>query len=152
MIKYFPVFINIENMECLVIGGGKIAEKKIKTLSAYKAKITVISPEVTKAIDQMAKENKIKLIVRKYRRPDINKARIIIAATKDKKLNTQICHEAKKIGVLVSSVNKESSDFIMPAIIRKGNLQIAVSTGGLSPSLSKKIKQKISQEIKGVRI
>lgn len=146
MIKYFPVFINIENMKCLVIGGGKIAERKIKALSAYKAKITIISPKVTKAIGQMAKENKITLINRKYRRPDVNKARIIIAATGDKKLNTQISNEAKKIGALINSANNDGCNFIMPAVIKKGNLQIAVSTGGGYPFLSKKIKQKISGE------
>ncbi|MBI5206196.1 MAG: bifunctional precorrin-2 dehydrogenase/sirohydrochlorin ferrochelatase [Candidatus Firestonebacteria bacterium] len=146
MVKYYPVFINLEKIKCLVIGGGKVAERKIKTLLTHGAEIKVISPCVTEAIEKIAKQNKVKLAKRAYRKSDIKSVQLVIIATEDASLNSKIADEARKANILVNTVSSVNSNFIMPAIVSKGALKIAVSTSGASPALVKKIKNKLKKE------
>ncbi len=145
MVKYYPVFINLKKFKCLVIGGGKVAERKIATLLKYDADITIISPIITPTIKKIYKQKKIKLKLRKYRTADLKSFNFIITATDDNKLNMQIANIAGKMDILVNTAGNTNSSFIMPAAFNKGLIKIAVSTSGLNPCLAKIIKEEIEK-------
>lgn len=145
MSKFFPIFIDIKGKKCVVIGGGAVAERKIKTLLKYGAYITVISPNITDNIKKLVEKDKIEYIRKNYSKSDIKNAFLVIAATSDSRINTQILKDAK---FLVNSVEKKETvrktnniEFIVPAIFEKGNLKIAVSTE--YPALSRIIKEEL---------
>ncbi len=144
MTKFCPVLINIENQKCVVVGGGSVAERKIKTLLKYGANITVISPEITDNIKKLIEKGKIKHFRRRYRKGDIKGAVLVVAATSDSRINAQILKEAR---FLINSADGENTTegikYIVPAIFEKGDLTIAVSTG--FPSLSRILRNEISK-------
>ncbi|MBI5207749.1 MAG: bifunctional precorrin-2 dehydrogenase/sirohydrochlorin ferrochelatase [Candidatus Firestonebacteria bacterium] len=147
MIKYFPIFINSDNIRCLVVGGGKIAERKIMTLLAYGVKIIVVSPIVTNSIKKNSLKNKIELKERKFRRTDLKNIKVLILATSDIKLNEKISKEAEKYNILVNAITDgEKGNFIFPSVVDRGALKIAVSTSGLCPALSLKIRERLDKQ------
>lgn len=146
MSEFLPIFINIKGKKCVVIGGGAVAERKIKTLLKYGAQITVISPDITDYIQKKVSTGKIKYIKRKYIKKDVEDAILVVAATSDKQTNIKI---AKDSSFLINSVetsklrNISGIVYTVPAIVRKGDLTIAVSTD--FPALSRVIKNEISK-------
>lgn len=139
--KYYPIAVNLSGREVLVVGGGKVAERKIDTLLESKAKIKVVSPEFTENIERLAKLRKIVLIRRKYKLFDIKGAQLIITATNDKKVNKEISRLANKKNILVNVVDNSSlSNFISPAIFHKGKAIITVYSDGKDPVLSRDLK------------
>lgn len=144
MTGFFPVFINIKNQKCVVVGGGRVAERKIKTLLKYGAKITVISPEITENIKKLVERGKIKYFKRHYRKGDIKEAVLVVPATSDSKLNAQISEEAEFLINTVERKNKvKGIKYIVPAIFKKRELTIAVSTG--FPALSRILRDEIAK-------
>lgn len=143
---FYPLFLNIKDKKCVIVGGGEVSYRKIKGILNCGAKIIVISPEFNKKILRIAKDKPIKLIKRRYRKTDINGASIVIAATGNKELNKRISEDSKKVGALVNVVDDiRRSDFISPSFFRRGNLTIAISTGGKSPIIAKKIRERIEE-------
>jgi siroheme synthase-like protein len=143
---YYPVFLNIEGKRCVVIGGGKVALRKVKMLLDCGAKVSVISPKPHPKIVRLSKERAIHLIQRDYEPRDLKKAAIAIACTDVKEVNRKVADEAKKAGVLVNVTDDpEPSDFIIPSFFRRGNLTVAVSTSGKSPALARKIRMKLEK-------
>ena len=139
--KYYPINLNIENRMCIVIGGGKVAERKILSLLDCKADVTVISPKVTRFIKKLSNESKICILKRDFRKGDLKGAFMVIAATNSSRINYKIFQEANKKNILVNIVDSpEFCDFIMPSSIRRGDLLITISTGGKAPALSKKLR------------
>lgn len=146
-IFYYPIFLNIKDKKCVVIGGGNVAYRKIKTLSECGAKVSVISPEFSKSLLEFSKKRSIQLIRRSYRRRDINGAKIVVAATGDKEVNRKISEDSKKAGAIVNVADDiELSDFIVPSFFRRGTITIAISTGGKSPYMAKKIREMIEKD------
>lgn len=147
MTSFYPIHVNIKGRKCLVVGGGKTAERKVKTLVRYGGKVVVVSPTATEAVKRMAQRNKILWLERTYRVSDLYHAFLVMAATDDMRLNSQISREAKKRGILINVVDSpEACDFISPSLVERGYLQLSISTGGVAPILSKKIRKDLEKK------
>jgi siroheme synthase-like protein len=145
-IVYYPVSLNIQGKRCVVIGGGKVALRKVKMLLDCGANVSVISPKPHPDIAKLSKERAIHLIQRDYEAQDLKGAVIAIVCTDVKEVNRKVADEAKKAGILVNVADDpEPSDFIIPAFFRRGNLTLAVSTSGVSPALARKIRMKLEK-------
>jgi len=145
-IVYYPVSLNIQGKRCVVIGGGKVALRKVKMLLDCGANVSVISPKPHPDIAKLSKEKAIHLIQRDYESQDLKGAVIAIVCTDVKEVNRKVADEAKKAGILVNVADDpEPSDFIIPAFFRRGNLTLAVSTSGVSPALARKIRTKLEK-------
>lgn len=135
---YYPAFLKIKGKECVVIGGGRVAERKVLSLLRCGAKVKVISPSLTKRLRREEEEGRIIHVKKKYEKGDLEGAFIVIAATSDPSINREIALDAP---FLVNSVNvPEIANFIVPSVIRRGFLNIAISTMGSSPAMAKSIK------------
>jgi precorrin-2 dehydrogenase/sirohydrochlorin ferrochelatase len=142
----YPISLKIENKKCVVIGGGRIAARKIKRLIEADAIVTVISPAITNSIESFVNQKKISFQKKSYEASDIIDASLIIAATNDDKINMQIYRD-KKDSQWINIVDApQYSDFFVPATIQRGMLTIAVSTNGASPGLAKRIKKEIADQ------
>jgi precorrin-2 dehydrogenase/sirohydrochlorin ferrochelatase len=140
-VVYYPAFLNLENKKAVVIGGGKVAERKILSLLKAKADITVISPDITARIAREKQKGTIKHINRCYRSGDITSAFLVIAATDSPRLNKLV---SDKASCLVNAVDMPSlCNFIVPSVIQRGLLTIAISTSGVSPALSRSIRKEV---------
>jgi siroheme synthase-like protein len=145
---YYPIFLNLKGKKCVVVGGGKVALRKIKTLLDCGADIRVISPRPHAEISRLFKNKAIRLVRGNYEPGDLRGAALSIAATHVKKINRKVAEEAKKNGILVNVVDDaELSDFIIPSFFRRGDLSVAVSTSGMSPALAKKVRAKLEKNI-----
>ena len=141
---YFPVFLDVRRKKCVVIGGGQIAFRKIRTLLDCGASVTVISPVLHPDLSELANKKSIQVIRRSYKSRDLKGAFIVIAATGTKETNRKVAKEAGRVGALVNVVDDpEPSDFIVPSVVRRGDLTIAISTGGMSPALARKIRTRL---------
>lgn len=137
----YPIFLNIKNSPCLVIGGGAVAERKVFALLDAKAKVTVISPEITDELKKLVKRKKIRHIKRVYREGDLKGFFLAISATSSLKVNKEVSKEAKNLDILLNVVdNPKLCAFIVPAIVKRGDLMIAISTSGKSPYLAKTLR------------
>ena len=141
---YFPVFLDVRRKKCVVIGGGQIAFRKIRTLLDCGASVTVISPVFHPDLSELPNKKSIQVIRRSYKSGDLKGAFIVIAATGTKETNRKVAKEAGRVGALVNVVDDpEPSDFIVPSLLRRGDLAIAISTGGMSPALARKIRTRL---------
>lgn len=140
---YYPVMLDIQGKNCAVIGGGKVARRKVISLLDCKGKVTVISKEICKELEDLYKNHKINIIKRGYKKGDIKDFFLVIAASSDVQVNRQVAMEAEENNILVNVVDdKENSRFIVPSVVRKGDLVIAIATGGKSPLLSRLLREK----------
>jgi len=145
MSEYYPVNLKIKDKRCVVVGGGKVAERKIKFLLEKGALVTIISPEITSSLEELWREGKINHLPVTYFSSSLKDAFLVIAATDDCITNSHVAKDANKLGILVNVVDSpDESSFIMPAILSRGDLTIAVSTGGRSPALARKIKEDLA--------
>ena len=144
MPTFYPVFLNLTERRCVIIGGGQIAEGKISKLLDSGAKIIVISPDATQGIRGFAERGQIELDLRKYQDGDLQGAFLAIAATNDRMVNQEIFEEAEKQGILLNAVDDmPRCSFIAPSIVEKGPVTVAISTGGASPALARKLREKM---------
>ena len=146
--KYYPVNLDIKNKKCLVIGGGSVSSRKVETLLECGAALTVVSPAVTKKIQKLADNGFIKLKKRPYKTSDIDeKVFLVIGATDNDELNKQIHKDAEQFNLLCNIADRPKvCNFILPAIVHRGDLVIAVSTSGKSPAFAKKLRQRLEKE------
>lgn len=149
--KFLPILLDIDNQNILIVGGGKVAHRKVKTLLNYNLSITIISPDCIDELNNLAQNNpKINLIKDKYIKEYFNfkDFKLVFAATDDPRLNQEISEEAKSRGILANVVTSlEGNHFLMPAIIHKNDLQIAISSSGKSPLLARKLKESIEESV-----
>jgi precorrin-2 dehydrogenase/sirohydrochlorin ferrochelatase len=145
---YYPVFLDITDKRCLVVGGGKVAERKVTMLLQFNAHVVVVSPVMTKALLKLGEEGKIQYFQRTYAAKDLDNTALVFACTDNSAINNKIKKEAarKNIPVNVADI-PDACDFIVPSIIKKGGLTIAISTSGELPLLSKKLRQKIEEVV-----
>ncbi|MGB8453746.1 MAG: bifunctional precorrin-2 dehydrogenase/sirohydrochlorin ferrochelatase [Anaerocolumna sp.] len=143
---YFPMFMELKNELCVVIGGGLVAYRKIKALLEFDASVAAVAPEFCESI--LALEGQIITKYKLYDTSDIAEAFLVIAATNDIDINTRISMECRehKIPVNVVDIKKECS-FIFPAYVKKGAITVGVTSSGKSPIISQKIKKKIKENI-----
>jgi siroheme synthase-like protein len=138
---YYPVLMNIESKRCVVCGGGEVALRKTRALLDCGASVEVISPSCCAGLVEMAGAGKLRIHSREYREKDLEGAFVAIAATDSKETNATIAGEAHRCGCFVNAVDDAaSSDFIVPACLKRGDLTIAVSTSGRSPALARKLR------------
>ena len=143
----FPIFLKLDGRRVLVVGAGEVAEGKIRGLLDAKASIHVVAPEATQQIQYWAAAGVITRSVAKFDPSDLEGAFIVIAATSSRELNTLIYQEAKARGVLCNAVDDpENCDFYYPAVVRRGDLQIAISTSGRSPALAQRLRQELEEQ------
>lgn len=139
--SFYPAFINLKGKECVVIGGGRVAERKVLTLIKCGARVKVISPSLTNHLEKLKKKGKIDHIERIYKKGDLKKAFLVVAATSDEEVNRNISIESP---CLVNVVDKpEMANFIVPSIVDRNPLIIAISTSGASPALAKAIRREL---------
>ncbi len=143
---YYPIFLRIEQKKCVVIGGGKVAARKVKTLLSYGAQVEVISPEVVPELVEWAEEGKITLYLRPYQEGDLKGAFLVVAATNNPEVQAQVVSEAEKEGLLINVVDQpEKSNFIVPSVVRRGRLTLAISTSGASPALARRLRETLEE-------
>lgn len=142
---FYPVFFDLRGKPVVVIGGGKVAVRKARGLIEAGADVTVISPELMEEIAVSWKR-------RRYRRGDLRGAVLAFTATDDRSVNAKVATEAKQLGIPINVADsKDECDFIVPARLRRGNVQIAVSTGGGSPKLAKQLRRQLESVLPDVR-
>ena len=147
MTSLFPMFMKLEGRQCLVVGAGKVGEPKITGLLDTGAHIRVVALDASPAVREWASGGKIELELRAFSPDDLDGAFLVIAATASRTLNERIYYEAQRRGALCNVVDvPDLCDFFYPAVVRRGDLQIAVSTAGQSPSLAQRIRQQLEQQ------
>ncbi len=137
----YPLFLDLANRPVVVIGAGRVAIRKIRSLLAAGAVVTVISPQAQRPLPQSVRWYK-----RRYRRGDLRGASVVVAATNDATVNRQVCAEAKRRRQLVNCVTEPvAGNFIVPAVVRRGQLTLAISTDGASPALAKQLRRELAR-------
>ncbi|MDP2921545.1 MAG: bifunctional precorrin-2 dehydrogenase/sirohydrochlorin ferrochelatase [Candidatus Omnitrophota bacterium] len=138
---YYPIALNLKNKRTVVIGGGKVAERKVKTLLQFGARVRVVSPDLTATLERLFKSRRITWFNRVAEPSDVNGSDIVIAATSDTAVNKRISGWAKRQGILINVVDRaELSSFISPAILLTPKAVVAVYTHGRDPALSRDLK------------
>ena len=144
MPDYFPAFLDLRERRCLVVGGGAIGERKARELLACHARVTVVSPCLTAELQTLAQTDRLVWRARTFLRSDVRRCALVIAATGIPAVDTAVAAEARRRSVLVNAVDWPAQcDFIFGSILRRGELQIAVSTGGRSPALAREIRRRL---------
>jgi precorrin-2 dehydrogenase/sirohydrochlorin ferrochelatase len=147
MSSLFPMFVKLEGKHCLVVGAGRVGEPKIVGLIDTGACVHVIALEASDAVKAWAQAGKIRLELRAFSVGDLDGTLLAIVATASRALNGSIYREAQRRGVLCNVVDDpEYCDFYYPAVVRRGDLQIAISTNGQSPSLAQKLRQQLERQ------
>jgi len=142
--RYFPAFLDLQGRSVVVIGGGRVAERKVLTLLACGARVTVISPRMTPKLTYLARAGGIRHYSRSWRPADFKEAILIMATTDDRKANAEIARRAHSNFRLVNIADDPARcNVIMPSVIKRGDLIIAVSTSGKSPSLARRIRREL---------
>ncbi|OCH50555.1 ferrochelatase, partial [Vibrio cyclitrophicus] len=143
--RYFPMFLDVENKPILVVGGGEVACRKVDSLLRAGANVTLVSPKVAPYLKQLVDESKLHWVQNFYSSQIISKDYLQVWATTDNpSLNHQVHNDAKKLGILVNVVDDlPYCDFITPSMINRGRIQIAISSGGASPVLVRNIREKL---------
>lgn len=148
MAHLFPVFLNLVNKKCLIIGGGKVAERKIRDLLIYDAPITVISPSAENNIEHWASQGIITWKPRRFQDFDLDDVFLVFLATDNKDLNHQVVNLCREKQVLVNAVDDPANcDFYVPSVVRRQSLAIAISTEGKSPLFAKRMREELQQVI-----
>lgn len=144
----FPIFLKLAARPCVVIGAGNLAESKIESLRAANAKVTVIAPKANESIQELAASGEIEYQQRPYADGDLTGTFLVVAATDVPAVNRAVFAEATAKGVLCNAVDDPPfCDFYFPSVVRRGDLQIAISTAGDSPALAQKIRKEINAQL-----
>ncbi|MFD1957650.1 bifunctional precorrin-2 dehydrogenase/sirohydrochlorin ferrochelatase [Paenibacillus thailandensis] len=145
---YYPIMLQLRGKRCVVVGGGSVAERKVAgLLEAGADSVTVVSPALTERLERLAAAGEIGYVRKRYAEPDINGAALVIAATDDPQVNGRVAADAGRAGIWVATADDAArGDFINPAVVRRGDLMIAVSAAGASPSLAVRIKRELEEK------
>ncbi len=143
---YFPAFLNLSNRRTLIIGGGKIAGDKLEHMLDFTTDITIIAPKISPRIGELAAKHNLTIHKRPYQRGDCQGYFIVIVAVDDLDVQKAVWQECQEVGALCNAVDSvEYCDFIYPSYIKEGDMVIAFSSGGASPSLSKYLRRAIQK-------
>ncbi|MCX5866486.1 MAG: bifunctional precorrin-2 dehydrogenase/sirohydrochlorin ferrochelatase [Proteobacteria bacterium] len=145
---YYPINLNCENRLCLVVGGGEVAERKVRGLLSAGARVKVVSPELSPALEGLARDGKITVERRPYRRGDLQGMFLVLAATDDPGVTRGLVEEARALPCLLNLADlPDQSDFILPALLERGDLSIGFSTSGRCPALAQWLRDRLAGEI-----
>jgi len=144
--RYYPINLDIRKRNCLVVGGGAVATRKVKTLIKCGAKVTVVSPEATDALAELANTGAVTLIRKPYASADLDGMFLVIGATDDRSLNRKIYKDAEDNGRLCNIADQpDLCNFILPSIVHRGDLILTISTSGTSPAFAKKLRKELEK-------
>jgi len=145
---HYPITLVDPDTRAIVIGGGAVAARKVRGLLDAGARVTVIAPQLVRELQDLAREARITLVPRAYQNGDLRDAHLVIAATDDAHVNHAVYAEARARGILVNVVDDPAHcTFHVPALVRRGDIAIAISTGGASPALAKHLRAHIEKLI-----
>ncbi len=151
--RYYPLNLRIEGRKTVVVGGGKVAERKVKGLLAFGAQVWIVSPDLTPDLRRLAGEGRIRYRQGRYEPDDLAGAFLVFAATSDRGVNSRVAKEAQRMGAMVNVADSPAEcTFILPAILQRERVLIAVSSDGRSPSLSRRVRDRLAElwdEIQG---
>jgi precorrin-2 dehydrogenase / sirohydrochlorin ferrochelatase len=143
----FPIFLKLDGRRCLVVGAGNVAEGKIHGLLHARASVEVVAPEAIWQIQKWAWEGAIGWKARAFEPSDLDQVSIVIAATSIREVNAEVFQQARLRNVLCNAVDDpENCDFYYPAVVNRGDLQIAISTGGRSPALAQRLRRELEEQ------
>lgn len=141
---FIPIFLQVEGKRCLVVGGGEVALRKVQPLIDAGASVTVISPQVTADLASLAESGRISLLRRSYRTGDMRGYQLVYAATDDREVQRRLFEESRTLNILINVADApEFCSFIVPSVIRRGRLQVAISTEGASPATARLLRQRM---------
>jgi precorrin-2 dehydrogenase/sirohydrochlorin ferrochelatase len=145
--RYYPIYLDVKNRDCLVIGGGSVGTRKVLTLLACGANVTVVSTNATEKLHKLSNNGVIKLKERPFQTADLDDRFLVIGATDDQELNFNIHAEAERRGLLCNIADRpKACNFILPSIVNRGDLIIAISTSGKSPAFAKKLRKQLEAQ------
>jgi len=148
MNAYYPLFADLAGRRCVVVGGGMVAQRKVTTLLRFGAKVTVVSPTVTQRLRRYAVRGTIRYVARRFRPTDLRGAWLVYAATDDERINERVSRTAQQQRIFTNVVDQPPlCSFIAPAIMKRGELVIAISTGGASPTVAKRLRREFERTI-----
>jgi precorrin-2 dehydrogenase len=148
MRKFYPMMVDLTEKRCLVVGGGAVAERKVALLVECGAGVEVVSPKATARLMSLASSGRIRLRRRPVRAADLPGAFLVVVATDDPQVNREVAGRVKKTGGLVNVADDPAAcSFLVPSVVRRGDLTVAISTGGGSPALAKRLRQRLEQTI-----
>jgi siroheme synthase-like protein len=147
-VKTYPVFlVGLAETRCVVVGGGKVAARKVAALHEAGAQVLIISPRLCAPLEELVAKGGVEVLARDYRHGDLEGAFLAVAATDDSSVNEAVWEEAKAHGLLVNVVDDpEHCNFVAPSVVRRGPLTLAISTSGHCPALSGHIREQLEQE------
>ncbi|MED4584725.1 bifunctional precorrin-2 dehydrogenase/sirohydrochlorin ferrochelatase [Brevibacillus choshinensis] len=143
--RHYPMMVNLQQKRCLVVGGGQVAERKIRSLLEAGAEVSVVAPSCTEQIKDWSQEGKLSLQQRSFEQADVVHAVLIIAATSEPEVNLavyEVCQPYQWINIVD---RPELCTFTVPAVVERGDMQIAISTGGQNPGLAKKLRRQLEE-------
>lgn len=144
---HYSISINLAGKKCVVVGGGNVAERKVETFIDFGASVVVVSPKLTSALCDMAQKGLIEHIAQEYNPSHLDGAFLVVAATDDIEINKSISAQCHSRRLLVNVVDvPELCNFYVPAIVRRGDLVISVSTSGKSPAMARRIRERLESE------
>jgi precorrin-2 dehydrogenase / sirohydrochlorin ferrochelatase len=147
----FPMFVKLEGRSCLVVGAGKIGESKIRSLLVSKANVHVIAPWATPTIIAWDRAGVLRWSAREFRASDLDGVFLVVAATSTEAVNNEVYREAQSRRALCNVVDvPDRCDFYYPAVVRRGDLQVAISTGGSSPALAQRLRRQFERQLSPV--
>ncbi len=139
---YYPVALDLRDRPCLVVGGGPVAEAKVEGLLAAGANITVVSPALSERLESWARLGRIAHARREYTASDLDGQQLVFSATDRRDVTETVARDARLRGVWVNAADDPKyCDFLLPSVLRRGRLQVAVSTGGASPALAARVRR-----------
>lgn len=148
MDSFCPLHVDLKDRQCLVVGGGTVAERKVKVMLAYRAKVTVVSPDLNSGLESLVNAGEITHIADNYRPVYLKDKFIVICATDDPGINRSAAAECRIRGILVNTVSEpENCSFFLPALLKKGLLTVAVSTAGSSPALARRVRNELGASL-----
>jgi precorrin-2 dehydrogenase / sirohydrochlorin ferrochelatase len=146
--RYYPIFLDLKDKPVLVVGGGAIAQDKIEKLLAAGARVEIVSPEINEYLARLVEAGALQYTAREFAASDLDGKYLVVSATDQKTVNEEVSRLAATRGLLCNVVDRPAlCNFIVPALVTRGDLQIAISTGGKSPSVAQKVKKEIEDLI-----
>lgn len=143
---YFPAFLDLTGRIAVVVGGGDVAARKVVGLLAAGARVRVVAPELDRSLEAMVSVERVEVVRREYRAGDLEGAFVVVAAASDPEVNRAVAAEAVERNLLINVVDlPELCSFIVPSVIRRDELTVAISTGGMSPAMAKQVRQKLEE-------
>ena len=146
--RYYPIFLDLRGRRVVVVGGGKVAERKVRSLLRAQAAVRIISPKLTPGLARLASKKKLAFTKRAYRKGDVKRAALAFAATNDPATQRAVRRDAEAAGAFVNLAdNLRDSSFVLPASFSQGDLLVAISTCGASPALACQLRQRLRRTV-----